>query len=74
MSSNPYTKLLGLMPQRPLLVGDVLVVEDGVATIEMPGGGIMRARGLADVADRVFFRDGAIEGPAPTLDYVEIDV
>lgn len=71
---NPYKALLGLLPSRPLLVGEVTAVEDGVATIEMPGGGVMQARGAATVGQQVYFRDGAIEGVAPTMTTVEIEV
>jgi hypothetical protein len=71
---NPYKRLLGLLPARPLLVGDVIGYEDGVATIQMPGGGLMTARGGASVGARVFFRDGVIEGPAPILPVETIDV
>lgn len=74
MFRNPYTRLIGLLPTRPLLVGDVLSVTDGVAVIEQPGGGISRARGAATVGQRVFFRDGAIEGLAPDLTVVSYDV
>lgn len=71
---NPYKRLLGLLPGRPLLVGTVTLFEDGVATLEMAGGGVSQARGQATLGQKYFFRDGAIEGPAPDLpeDIVEI--
>ena len=72
--SNPYKALLGLLPQRPLHVGAVQSVDAGVAIVELPGGGVIRARGDATVGQRVFVRDGAIEGPAPTLPIELIDV
>ncbi len=74
MSYNPYTRLLGLLPQRPLQVGNVLAVDNGVCLIELPGGGRESARGEAVVNDRVFFRDGLIEGPAPDLPFEDINV
>ena len=49
-------------------------VTGGVATIEVPGGGYAQARGDATVGQRVYFRDGAIEGLAPTLTLVSADV
>lgn len=64
---NPYTRLLALLPKSPLQVGEVLSLEDGVATVQLPGGGLAQARGTALVGTLVFFRDGAIEGPAPEL-------
>lgn len=67
MSSNPYRALLSLLPARPRQVGDVTAVAGGVATITLPGGGETQAVGTASVGDRVFIRDGLIEGPAPTL-------
>jgi hypothetical protein len=74
MSFNPYRKLLGLLPQRPLQVGEVIAVNSGVCTVEMPGGALDQARGEALVGDRVFFRDGLIEGPAPSLTLELIEV
>jgi hypothetical protein len=74
VSTNPFKRLLGLLPQRPLQVGTVIAVAGGVATVELPGGGQEQARGAATVGQRVFFRDGAIEGLAPALTYVEISV
>lgn len=71
---NPYKRLLALIPDPPLLVGDVLIYADGVATIQVPGGGIAQARGETTEGARVFFRDGVIEGPAPTLPIEVIEI
>jgi hypothetical protein len=72
--ANIYRQFLGLLPARPLLVGTVTAVGDGVATVELPGGGLLRARGAGTVGQRVWVRDGAIEGEAPDLAYVEAEV
>ncbi len=71
---NLYKSLRALFPEPPLLVGDVIAYADGEATIEMLDGNVTKARGEAAVNDRVYFRDGVIEGPAPTLDYFLIEV
>jgi hypothetical protein len=71
---NPYKLLLDLLPQAPLQVGTVLSTDGGVATIELPGGGTVQARGEAAVGDRVFLRDGVIEGLAPVLPIEVIEV
>lgn len=71
---NLYKRLVNLLPQRPLQIGTVLFIEDGVATIETLGGGESTARGEAQVGTKVFFRDGAIEGPAPDLPVDNIEV
>ena len=72
--SNVYRRLIDLLPSRPLLVGTVTATAGGVATIDLPDGGSMQARGTAAIGDRVFFRDGVIEGPAPVLTDVLIDI
>ena len=73
MLRNPYRVFIDLLPARPLQVGTVSAVAGGVATITMPGGGTLQARGQATVGQRVFVRDGVIEGEAPTLTYVECE-
>lgn len=45
-----------------------------VPDIELPGGGRVQARGEALAGERVFLRDGVIEGPAPTLPVDVIEV
>lgn len=65
--TNAFSRLLRLLPQTPLLVGTVIGYADGVATLQLLGGGVTTARGEATVGDKVFFRDSVIEGPAPDL-------
>lgn len=74
MLRNPLRQFLELLPARPQTVGDVVAINGGVATVELPGGAHVHARGTATVGDRVFVRDGLIEGQAPTLAYVESEV
>lgn len=74
MFSNPYSRFLALLPPKPLMVGEVIEVDGGVAILELPGGGRLQARGQATVGDRVFVRDGVIEGEAPNLTYISAEV
>ena len=71
---NPYRQLMDILPQRPLQVGDVLQMANGVSIVELPGGGRLTARGDATVGQRVFVRDGVIEGAAPSLSIETIEV
>lgn len=69
---NLFREFLDLLPARPLEVGVVLEFNEvGLAIVELPGGGVLLARGEAMPGQRVFVRDGVIEGEAPTLTYVE---
>lgn len=75
MTSNLYRALLELLPEAPLLVGTVTVVHsDETVTVALSGGGLLRVRGSAAVDDRVFVRNGVIEGPAPALTNVTINI
>lgn len=74
MSTNPYKLLRDLLPDAPLQVGTVISMQGGVATIELEGGGISTARGATTVGQRVFFRDNTIEGNAPELTLVTIEI
>lgn len=75
LQTNPYRALLDLLPEAPLLVGEVTAVNpDETRTVELPGGGEIRARGTAVLGARVFVRDGLIEGTAPALTILTIEV
>ena len=71
---NLYKQFMDLQSPKPLEVGTVAFVVNGVATIDMPGGGQLQARGSAQAGQRVFVRDGVIEGAAPTLTYTQGEV
>lgn len=74
MSRNLFVAFRALLPSTPLEVGTVTAVDGAVVTVELPGGGVLQARGAAAVDDRVFVRNGVIEGPAPALSVETIDV
>lgn len=64
---NLYEQFRQLIPDPPLQAGTVVGVGTGVATIALPGGGLIKARGDAAVGQKVFVRDSTIEGIAPSL-------
>lgn len=74
MMINLQKQFLALIPDAPLLVADVLATDGSTATLQEPGGGLLHARGAASVGQRVFVRDGAIEGVAPALSYITAEV
>jgi hypothetical protein len=71
---NLYEQFRQLIPDPPLQAGTVIDVGSGVVTVALPGGGRIKARGSAALGQKVFVRDDAIEGIAPslTLEIIEI--
>lgn len=65
--SNLFAQFKRLLPDQPLQAGVVQSVDGGIAVVEMPDGGLLQARGTADVGETVFVRDGVIEGIGPSL-------
>lgn len=74
MSTNLYARFRRLLPNPPLMVGEVISLAGGIATIQLPGGAVVQARGTGTVGNKVFFRDGKIEGDAPNLAVVTIEI
>lgn len=70
--SNLYRKFKALIPDAPLLVGTVVATMP--LRVELPDGTQIPARGEATLGERVFVRDGAVEGPAPTLPVELIEI
>ena len=77
MSTNLYRALRELLPEAPLQVATVFAVHlaEGDSTVTWPGGSTQRVRGTdVPAGDKVFVRNGVIEGAAPalTLEVIEI--
>lgn len=72
--ANLYAVFKKLIPNAPLLVGTVVEAYTGGATVTLQGGGLLRVRGAATVGQRVFVRDGVIEGEAPDLPLFQIEI
>ena len=71
---NPYTRLRNLFPEPRLLVGTVTATAAETATVALPDSSLIHVRGVAAVGDPVYVRNGVIEGLAPALTVVEIEV
>jgi len=77
MTTNVWTRFKRLFPGAPLQVGAVLSVDiqTGTSIVQLIGGGTLTVRGTGVAAGKkVFVRDGLIEGSAPDLPVVEIEV
>jgi hypothetical protein len=72
--SNPWKALQDLLAGPSLQVGKVVAIEAGLALVELPGGGRIRARGVAVVGRSVFVRGDLIEGEAPEVPVVNIEI
>ncbi len=72
---NPWRLFSDLLPNTPRLIGTVAVVHsDGTVTLTLLDGGTLRVRGIAGVGQRIFVRDGKIEGEAPDLPEAHIEI
>lgn len=74
MSYNLYRQFVQLLPDQPLQVGTVEQVSQGRVVVSLPGGATVNLLGDAAVGQKVFFRDGAVVGPAPALTTILIEV
>ena len=64
---NLYQQFKKLLPDPPLQAGTVIKAVTGVVTVRLPGGGIVKARGSAEIGQNVFVRDGVVEAVSPNL-------
>ncbi|WP_047468998.1 hypothetical protein [Delftia sp. ZNC0008] len=71
--SNLYLQLREILAPGRVQIGKVAAVADGAVTVELPGAGLVRAKGQAAEGATVFVLEGVIQGPAPDLP-VYIDV
>ena len=71
---NLYEQFRRLIPDPPLQAGTVTEAGAGVVTVQLPGGGRVKARGSAEVGQKVFVRDGVVEAVAPALALEVIEI
>lgn len=72
---NLWRQFQSLLPDEPRLIGTVSVTHaDGSKTVTLLDGGLLRVRGDGGTGERVFVRAGRIEGPAPALPHVDIEI
>ncbi len=72
---NTWARFKRLLPGAPLLIGTIESTHaDGTSTVLMLGGGSQRVRGTGTAGQAVYVRGGMIEGQAPSMAQVEIEV
>lgn len=74
---NFWRKFVDLLPKSPRYVGTIIAITSpGRYTVQIVGGGTLQAIGSTEyqVSDRVFVADKKIEGKAPALNQLIIDV
>ena len=72
--SNALREFLSLLPEAPLLVGEVSSIANEIRQVTLPDGSTISVRGVGSVGQQVFVKAGKIEGLAPALAVVEIAV
>jgi hypothetical protein len=73
--SNLFAELRDLLQPGPVQVGTVSSYAGGLATITLPGGGVIVAKAsAATVGQQVFVQDGVVLGPAANLTLEIIDI
>ncbi|MEF9388663.1 hypothetical protein V4890_24025 [Ralstonia solanacearum species complex bacterium KE056] len=72
---NLWRQFEALLPETPLLVGTVVTRhDDGTVTVQLLGGGLVRATGAGEPDQRLFVRGTDVVGPAPALPSVDIEI
>ncbi|MET2548026.1 hypothetical protein [Ralstonia pseudosolanacearum] len=72
---NLWRQFEALLPDSPLLVGTVVTRhDDGTVSVQLLGGGLVRAIGAGEPGQRLFVRGTEVVGPAPMLPSVDIEI
>lgn len=71
-----WRRFVDLLPKTPRLIGTVVSISDNRYVVQLTGGGMMQALGPTgyQVSDKVFVVDKRIEGKAPALTNLTIEV
>lgn len=66
-NDNLGAAFAALLPKAPLLRALVTASTETEVTAQLPDGGLLVARGTAEVGSHVFIQGGAVQGAAPSL-------
>lgn len=72
--TDVYSSLMELIPQSPVLIGTVTIVDGDALIIQTPEGGSFRAFGSGVIGQRYYFRSGQLIGDAPSLPAINVTV
>ena len=75
-STNIYRRLRELLPDSPVLTGDITAIDGHDAQVTLPGGGVITVRGAwaFNLGDRVYVQDYAILSAGAHLPYELIEI
>ena len=71
---NLYKRFSALGGRSLRTVGTCLSATFGECTIQYPGGSIVRVKGAGETGTRYFVQDGKLDGEAPSLVSLEMEV
>lgn len=71
---NLYKRFSDLTGRSLRTVGTCISADAGECSIQYPGGSIVRVQGAGTPGQRYFVRDGRLDGDAPGLVNLEIEV
>lgn len=72
--ANLLTMFKGLLPNEPLMVGTVQASSGDNHQVQLMSGGIMIVRGKAAPGNQVFIKGEVIQGVAPNLTPLTIEI
>ena len=72
---NLWRQFQDLLPTSTTLIGTIIATHiDQTVSVQLLDGGQLRVTGNATDGTRVFIRDGRIEGEAPELPQIDIEI
>lgn len=71
---NLYTRFSDLSGRSLRTVGTCISADFGECTIQYPGGAVVRVNGAGTVGTRYFVKDGRLDGEAPVLNSLTIEI
>ena len=74
--ANLWDIFKDITAESPTLIGTVLShTADGYSMVEMPGGGVVKAKGVSvEVSKKAFIKNAEVIGAAPELQLFEVSV